>query len=360
MRLLFFLLLFSLHITAQEGDSLLPEILKVRNDTERVNQLYARGFGLRNTNPQLSFLYARRCEEQAQKTGSEKHIAKSYNLLGVLYYKKGDFKKAANYHHQAMELRTACNDLTGIANSEVNLGNIYSDGKLYQKAENAYLHAMSLYKQQGFNTGVVKCLLNLGALKHGMKHYDAAIENFSLAMQMADANDYSTKAACLSNTGESYLDKGDLEKAAACNEDALKLRIMSDNLVETADNYLNLGEISILRKDFQKAKYLIDTACFIAEKNEYFELRYEAIKIRALYYEGIKDYQQAFVCMKRYKELGDSIVLEQADEKQLFDFDETVQEKSVSATAAGGNWWLLIGIALGIIFIPLFLMRNFR
>src|SRR6185369_8611512 len=108
MRLTVFLLLIYTIVRSQESDTVLPRILALHNDTEKVNQLYARGFSLRNSDPQTAFYYANLCEERAQISESKIHLAKSYNLLGILFYKKGDYKTALAYHKKSLALRTEC------------------------------------------------------------------------------------------------------------------------------------------------------------------------------------------------------------------------------------------------------------
>jgi hypothetical protein len=78
-------------MNGQLNDSLLYQTQHIENDTERVNQLYKIGFDNRNIDPDMSYEFAKICEQEALKTNSAKHVAKAYNLLGVLYYKKGNF-----------------------------------------------------------------------------------------------------------------------------------------------------------------------------------------------------------------------------------------------------------------------------
>lgn len=357
MRKLVFLLIISVAARAQEPDSLLPRILALDNDTERVNQLYKRGFGMRNVNPQLAYTYAIVCEQQAKNTSSGKHLAKSYNLLGVLYYKKGDYTKALTFHKKALALRETCGDVLGIAYSQTNLGNVFSDLKLFVRAESAYLQAMDAYKQAGMSEKVTSCLINIATIKHSLKQYDAAIENYNMAIALAPLNDYETKALLLTNMAVTYVAKNNLDKAIACNEDALKLRQMLDNNLETADNYLNLGGIYIARREFTRAKQLIDTACNIARQNDYSDLLYKAAKINALYYHETGQNEDAYYWMKKYSDLSDSLVIQQHIARQIYDFSDEQDGTEVSVNKPGNNFWLLLGIFLGLIAIPFYLIR---
>jgi hypothetical protein len=75
MRLLLFLMLSSLAISAQDSDTVLITILSVGSDTEKVNRLYERGFSLRHANMEVSESYALLCEKTALSSGSDRHLA---------------------------------------------------------------------------------------------------------------------------------------------------------------------------------------------------------------------------------------------------------------------------------------------
>lgn len=358
MRVLVFLLAISLRIGAQVSDSLLANILLVKNDTERVNRLYSRGFSLRHSNPQLAYRYARLCQEAAESRHSDLHLAKSYNLLGVLYYKKGDYKTAQSYHLRALKLRTECRDELGIAFSNTNLGNIYADLHLYDKAEAAYLKAIEIHKKWNNTDKLIGCLINLGALKHLLKKYDAAQENYLLAFNLSDDSDYDTRAMCLTNLGEASLGIQQLDKALAYNEDALKLRKLSDNKVETSDNYLNIGSVYLAMGQAPQAKFFIDTAWTIACRNDYFELRHEAEKVYASYYNGMKDYEKAYTWLKKYYDTNDSLLLAQNTENNLYNFNEQEEKEEIrSGSKSFADWWQITAIAAIFVLLPFYLIR---
>lgn len=357
MRTLVFLSVFSLRLLAQESDSLLVRLLSIKNDTERVNQLYKRGYALRNNNPGLSFQYAKRCEKEALNTESKRHVAKSYNLLGILYYKKGDYKTALSYHQQAMQLRVECNDVLGLAHSKTNLGNIYSDLRLYQKAEEAYLAALQAYQELDNKSMKANCLVNLGVLKQENGQTDLAFEYYKSAIKIADEiHDYEIKSLCLNNIAAVYYDTGDFERSIGYNLDALKLRELMDNHTETADSYINLGNNYIKLKLYEKARYYLDTAYLISVKNDYFEARYEASKSYAAYFSAIKNFEAAFEWLNKYNGLKDSLILQQDAERRNYGFEEKDFESKETSQHLS-NSWLLFAIVILLIFIPLYLIR---
>jgi tetratricopeptide (TPR) repeat protein len=308
---------------AQEIDSIIDVAGKIHADTEKVNLFYKNGFAARNKDPQFAFNCAMAGNEAAQRSESKKHTAKIYNLLGVLYYKKGDFKTATKYHQQALELRLACNDVLGVAFSQTNLGNIYTDLKLFARAENAYSEALKIYNRLNNAPRSIDCLNNLGVLKQGQKEYGEACRIFKMGFDLAHKiNDYESKVICLNNLAVIYGLQGENEKALAMNEDALKLRLMMENELDVSDSYLNLVPYYIYMKEIKKAKEYLDTAYAIANRYNYFETKYKAFRNFATYYQETKDFEKAYYWMKRYDDTKDSILAMQSAVREIYDFND--------------------------------------
>lgn len=359
MRYTVFLLVIYNSLFAQVEDTLLSSILSLKNDTEKVNRLYSRGFALRNNDPRNAFYYANLCEEQAQLSESKKHMAKSYNLLGILHYKKGNYKNALAYHQKALSYRKECGDQAGQALSNINLGNIYSDLHLFDKAESSYLEALAVLKKLDDTKRTANCLINLGVLKQNLKQPDAAYEHYSLALKLGEEmNDYEIRSLCLNNMAQVYFDKGDYEKSVALNEDALKLRYLMENHLEVADSYLNLASNFLNLKQPEKAKEYLDTAYSISNRYGYYEAMQVAHKIYSDYYSELKDFEKAYFWLKTYETKRDSVLAEQGKLSPEFDFDlpEVTQHDPVGVKELN-NLWLLISVLVFTIFVPFMLLR---
>lgn len=358
----FFILSFLLpfYVFSQQ-DTLLQSSLAIQNDTERVNHLYYHGFALRNKDPQLAYNFAAEAEKSALKSASPRHIAKSYNLLGVLFYKKGDYKTALRYHQSALSIRKNVSDELGIAHSNTNLGNVYSDLKLYAEAERSYLAALDAYRKLDNPPKIIDCLINLGTLKHYMRQYEAAVENYFVALKMIPLNDYETKAMCLGNLAEAYLAKHDTAKALALNQDALEMRQMTEDVFGLGDSYVNTGAIYILTKDYENAKACLDSAYSIGLRYNYADLLLNVDRQFACYYSEIKNFEAAYRWLDKYNTLRDSMEVQQAAVKQQYAFDEHVAIAALSKTTNNSkNAGLLIVMAVFMVGVPFILIQYKR
>ena len=180
---LFILFFLSCFIgNAQSADSLLFQLNSIENDTESVNQLYIQGFSLRNSDPDNAWIFAEACYKKAIKSNNQKHLAKAYNLLGILNYKKTHYLKALQYQKKALTLNQNIHNEAGCAINLSNLGNIYSDINYFKLAESSYLQALQLNNKLSNTKEITRCLINIAALKHTQKQDNAAVLNLKQAL----------------------------------------------------------------------------------------------------------------------------------------------------------------------------------
>ncbi|MBS1635510.1 MAG: tetratricopeptide repeat protein [Bacteroidetes bacterium] len=361
MRFTVVFIFLCLGIRAQSSDSLIHEIMQVASDTERVNLLYKTGFDLRNTDPAHAYRLARACEHEALLSNSKKHLAKSYNLLGILFYKRSDYTKALQYHRRALQLREEIQDKLGIAISETNLGNIYTDLLYFRLAENSYLDALKQYKELDNTLQTAKCLINLGVLKHEQKQNIPAIHNFKEALKLGNSiGDYEILAICNSNIGELMAEQGLLDTALLYTEEGLKMRNMLDNEVEVADSYLNMAHIFTLQKRYSEAENYLGLAEKIAHDYDYTQARLILYKLKAELYHDTKNPDKAYLYLQKHYSLKDS--LQNLEKETMVLLDEETPETTYETGHAkpAGNTWLLISCIACLFLVPFILFRYKR
>jgi len=355
------LLLFVFKSHGQVLDSLLFQLKQIPNDTERVNRIYKAGFEKRNTQPELSYQYAKECEIEAKKTNSPKHLAKSYSLSGILYYKKGEYTKALHYHKMSLALNRSVGYEYGIAINQTNLGNIYNEVGYYALAESSYLKALKAYNAIGDNIQIIKCLNNLGVLKFSLKEYESALKQFEEALVIAEQlNNPELKALCNNNIGGVLTTQNKLDSALLYLEEGLKLLDITGNEKEMADSYINLANIYIKKANLADAQLNIALADSICHKYEYSEAKIELYQTYSSLYEAQQNYKEANYWLKKHYHLKDSLL--QLDKEmpaiRLQDDDTVLLSKEIKPVFK--NEWILVFLGVLLIGIPLLLMRHKR
>lgn len=297
-----------LNICGQNFDSLKVEASKLPSDTDRVNLFYKEGFANRTIDAQYSYDCAKQAEVFAQSANLRYYIAKANNLLGILFYRKGDLNTALSYHKKALQLRTIINDKKGIALSETNLGNIYSELALFKLAEEAYLKALEINNELNLPAQIDNCLLNLGVLSADLKMINVAENYFNRALtNSTKRNDYEMQASCLNNLAVINTAKQDYDAAIANAYNSIKVKNLMDNEMEMTDSYLNIAVACIKKKDaplaFENLK-IVDSIIF---KFNYLAAKIQALKAYSDYYELEKNYEASLLYLKKSNLLNDSL-----------------------------------------------------
>lgn len=359
MKLIIISILLSFTCFSQVNDSLLYQIISIDNDTERVNQLYKTGFDIRNTDPEFSYKIATICYQEAQKSKSILHLAKSNNLLALLFYKRGDYNKALEFQKKSLLLSQSANNQYWIAINQANLGNIYSDINYPKLAEYSYLQSLQASSQTGNTLQITRCLINIGVLKHGQKEFNAAIKQFEEAMKYAnDIGNQELLADCYNNIGTILREQNKLDSALLYLEEGLKIRQLIDNEFELADSYNNIAMVYVLQKNFNQASNYILLANDICLRFDYSDALVELYQTQSEFYEAQQNFEQANVFLKKHYTLKDSLQHLEQENKDLIILDEEVSsETQHHNTTETSNNWLLFPLMIMLIGIPLFLIR---
>ena len=359
MKLLIISILTTFTCFGQVNDSLIYQIKSIENDTERVNQLYKAGFDIRNTDPELSYKIAIICQQEAQKSKSRLHLAKSNNLLALLFYKKGDYTKALQFQKKSLQLSLSIQNQFWIAINQANLGNIYSDINYPKLAEYSYLQSLQASNQTGNTLQITRCLINIGVLKHDQKEYNAAIKQFEEAMNYANnIGNQELIADCYNNIGTILREQHKLDTALLYLEEGLKIRQLIDNEFELADSYNNIAMVYVLQKNFNQASNYILLANQICSKYDYPEALVELYQTQSQFYEAQQNFEQANTFLKKHYALKDSLQqIDQEDRDLVFlEAENAFEIKNHNNTKASNNW-LLFPLIIMLIGIPLLLIR---
>ncbi len=353
-------LLIVIRAGAQNFDSLVYASVKLATDTERVNVFYKEGFKARVFAPQYAYNCAKQAEFFAQQSSSQKHLAKAYNLIGVLYYRKGDLKKALNFHLKALEIREHIEDKGGIAISETNLGNVYSDLHKTSMAEQSYLHALQLNTELGNDRQTGNCYINLGVLKMDAKKPLEAEKYFVGAYKISKSiMDYDLEAMCLNNLAVINIENKNYEVAIGNCLDALKAKEITDNEMDKTDSYINLARAYFRLNDQKNWEYYIAKADSLCSVFNYTDARVKLLALKSGVNEG-KDPVQALYYYKAYLTLKDSVEKENKLIVMSNDFNDEKVELPKPVHTFNFPYLMLITLSL-VCFVILFIIyRNKR
>lgn len=348
-------------LKAQNFDSLAFASVKLNSDTEKVNLFYSEGFKGRLYNPQFAYECAKQAEYFGLQSKSQKHLAKAYNLIGVLFYRKGDFKKAIDYHLKALEIREAINDENGIAISEINLGNIYVDLQKNELAEHSYLRALQIHNKLGNEKQTGNCYINIGILKISENKLEEAEKYFLNAYKISKTlMDYELEALCLNNLAVINTKTNNFESSIGNSLDALKVKEMIGNDIEKTDSYINLAEAYFKIGDQKECDYYLKKADSLCVVFNYLEAKCEVKKLEAEIFEAQKKYDLAYFAFKHYASLKDSIVTENKQLMAQNNFNEDVADEILNKPVFKFPYFMLAVLVILSMLILFIIYRNKR
>ncbi|MBM3266865.1 MAG: tetratricopeptide repeat protein [Candidatus Sericytochromatia bacterium] len=111
--------------------------------------------------------------------------AQAHNTLGSCYYRTSEWEKALSHYAEALALRTAAEDLLGIADALQNLGLVHYQRGDWPAAAEHYARGLTLYARLGDVARLLTLELNLGTLKLDLGRVPEATAHFERAHDLA-------------------------------------------------------------------------------------------------------------------------------------------------------------------------------
>ena len=204
------------------------------------------------------------------------NTASSYDNIGLVYHAQGDYSKAFEYHQKALEIREKVlgTEHTDTAQSYNNIGGVYMEQGNYGKALEYHQKALEIWEKV-FGTEhpyTASSYNNIGAVYKEQGDYGKALKYYQKALDIREkvlGTEHPDTAALYNNIGLVYMEQGDYGKALEYHQKALA--IVEKNLgpehPHTASSYNNIGLVYTEQGDYGKALKYYQKALAIVEKN---------------------------------------------------------------------------------------------
>ena len=201
--------------------------------------------------------------------------AKSYNLIGLVYYAKGDYDRALEYSLKALAIREKVlgTEHRDTASSYNNIGLVYCAKGDYDRALEYYLKALSiLEKVLGTeHRDTAMSYNNIGNVYRCKGDHDRALEYHLKALAIREkvlGTEHRDTATSYNNIGNVYYAKGDHDRALEYNLKALVIRekVLGTEHSDTATPYNNIGIVYYAKGDYDHALEYYLKALAIQEK----------------------------------------------------------------------------------------------
>ncbi len=157
------LLAESMHKNGNYNESLniYNRILTSTKDPEiLLKTLYGIGVNLFNKNSFIGAKYFIEMSiEKAKELKDYQILARSYNIMGILFYIDLNYEEAIKYLHLSKEIEESINDVNDLISTLINLGHVYSDINI-KEGINYYLEAQKLSEKFWYSHHLIPLYIN--------------------------------------------------------------------------------------------------------------------------------------------------------------------------------------------------------
>lgn len=340
----------SLRVVAQNLsviDSLKSSLVS-QSEREEFETLNALGFEYRYSYPDSTIYYCARAYDLGKSIELTKNLSKPLSFIGLAYASKGEYRRSAEYHDQAIEVARLQQDSVQLGFGYNNLGRMFFDGgdlirafnnfiyskdifeALQEKAGLAYVYrslaniyksqndyaeatkmstkAYELRKQLDDKRGMISSLLELALIYELMGDNTAALEQLSMANRVAgQINDRATKTELKLAEAEILFVERKYEDSYALVKEILRTasEITNQKLYMRAS--LLKGKYLLMQKLYTTAIPVFEDVVQRAEYAGHLNLQIEGTKNAAAGYKAIGNFIRANYFVNQYLLLQEQV-----------------------------------------------------
>ena len=231
-------------------------VLLAEPDSNRVIDLYVKGYDMRLTDAKQTIVYADKALKLAKKINYVKGVADSYRIKGLGEFYIGNSEKAIENYLLALATFKAIHNTVGEVRIYLNISSLYYELD-HDKCIEYLSAAKELYDSAKLDNGniLASIYLNFGNIYQLQKNYTKSLTNYNRSYDIIRSlNAPELHVAVLQNLGVVYSATGNNAKAEQYLFKALEMAKALDLNQRIAQINLTLSEIYISEENFKKAE----------------------------------------------------------------------------------------------------------
>jgi len=306
----------------------------------------------------LALELANKAIDIAKKIEYHKGAGSAYYKRAVLYYYTAEYKKAEEDLQQSLNYRLLVNDEKGIADVYLMQGIILDAYYQHDKAIEIFYKAIDKYEKIKDIDGLSSAYGNIAISYNIINDYNNALKYQRKSLELAyKINDYESVAISYFDIATSYDKMNALEKALLyldsaeyyynktnknqglatilnskglvlkklkrydeafnCYNKAIAINIQLNHKTGSSQTYLNLGELYLIKKDFENAEKYLLLAKELSEQIDNYEVLPTVYKLLSTLYKNQNKFSEALKYYEEYVELNDSSSINETKKRML-------------------------------------------
>lgn len=247
-------LLFAQPPGAAKSDSMINELGKMKEDTNKVKLLTRISLSYRYNNPQRGIEYGAKAVALAEQLDWKEGLAKAYSALANNHLTKSEYLKSAEYYNKVVAICEETGDRTTLGKTMVNIGILYFTQANFPKAQEYYFKALAIEDEIKSKPDIASCLLNIGIVYTRQEEYVKALEYFFRSLKLAEeVGDKPGMAYNYGNIGLVYKALKNYPKALEYYEKGLALNEKAGAKTYIQADLGNIGNIYRNQHDYATA-----------------------------------------------------------------------------------------------------------
>ena len=238
-------------------DSLLKELPKQKEDTNKVNMLEDIAYDCYlYSKPDDGIIYGGQEAALATKLNFQTGLASANNVLGACYLSKNDTSRSLAYFQQAMTIYQQMGRKGRAGSTSFNIGNVYFSIGDEQKAIEYYYKALNIAEEINDSNSLATCNSAIGNVYSTVRDYATALEYYRRSLKIAEANTKVEKlylAEIYMNIGIGYQYYGDCANALKYSFQGIRLNDELGLKNNCANLYGNISLAYTQLKDYHNA-----------------------------------------------------------------------------------------------------------
>jgi tetratricopeptide (TPR) repeat protein len=189
-----------------------------------------------------------------EEADEEKVRASCLNLMGGIYYFRGEYDRSIECHTESLRIRRKIGNRLGIAASLNNMGIVHQSRGDYNRSLECHTESLEIMRGIGERNGSAMSLVNKGLVHQLLGEYELAGEchSESIGIMREIGNRYGI-AMGLNGKGNVHYSRGEYELAGECYGEALRANREIGNRDGIGASLENLGYIYMARGEYGRA-----------------------------------------------------------------------------------------------------------
>lgn len=299
-------------IFADELDTTLQRILKIQDDTLRINEINNYTWKIKSSNPYQATILAEENLKSAKSIKYNLGQSSIFNTLGAINLLQGNYEVAMKYYQNALRINSEIKNLDGISRNLNNIAIIHNRQKDYDKALEYNLKALDINLQLKNDELIANSYNNVGNVYSNKSNDIKSLEFHNKALEInRKINDKEGIARNLGNIGLVFKKLGNIIEAKKYLQEAIIINQELKDDIGLAISLINLADCFKIEHNFSNSLELLNKAEKLSQNLGAKQLIMDTYEGYYETYEKKFDFKSAFDYQRKYLTISDSLFSEE-------------------------------------------------